>query len=350
MADIIVASISLKDRTVGYYNLKTGEKIPIIRNLKSKSDINAIIEARSIVLCESIYPSDLNSSQVSLVIVVPDDYRYGQRLTLYNFCKTQFDISWHRIISETRALALSAEPQEDRGAICFSYNNKSRILAYCCAEIDDDVYQIKSTSFIKKDDEDIKSVFIDKIRQSLRSVLRLDLYSEAYFSPDVLFMEDIRKHLETIGIVKMRTIAGETLHSNMLRWVSGMLRKTSGAKKLLLDAIPYEIETAHEIAIEKDDPMIISHLEKLTTVMDKQEIADISLVVNYPDQNHSELIGVYSAKINSVKKAETDIIEIETYCDAGGIISVNALMENNGKTYHYHLTGPKQGFGKYEDK
>lgn len=349
MADNIVASISLKDRTVGYYNLRSGEKIPMIRNLKSKSDINAIIEARSIAFCESIYPSDLDSPRASLVIIVPDDYRYGQRLTLYNFCKTQFDISWHRIISETRALALSAEPRENRGAICFSYNNKSRILAYCCVEIGDDVYEIKSTSFIKKDDEDTKSVFIDKIRQSLGSVLRLDLYSEAYFSPDALFMEDIRKHLEIIGIVKMRTIAGETLHSNMLRWVSGMLRKTSGAQ-LLLDAISYEIETAHEIAIKKDDTIPTSHLEKLTTVMDKQEMADISLVVNYPDQNHSELICVRSAKINSVKKAETDILEIETYCDAHGIISVNALMNNNGKTYHYHLTGPMQGFGKYEDR
>ena len=348
----IAACINLKDRTVGYYNHRIDPVSMVIRKLKSNSDINAIIEAKSMVFCNSIFPSDYINSSCCLIVIVPDDYKYSQRLALYDFCKTQNDISFFRVISMTRALALSVENAHDKNIICIDYNNK--ILSCCGLEIGDGVYEVFETFFVQFEKAGPDNI-ANKIKQSMKDACIYNStprhnhsswqhYAEAYFTPDNPFMQDIRDFLKSIGVRKMRTISNEDILNNtLLWWVRISTKKES---KLLLDQIPYEINTAHEISIKKDTTIPTSITKEFTTVKDKQEFADIPLVIEYLGLNRNELIGVYSIKINSSNKTENDIIQIETFCDADGIISVNALMKNDKKTYRYHLTGPMQGSGR----
>ncbi len=350
--------IDLKNRVVGYYDEKNDPATIAVKKLKSKVDINAIIEAKSLAFCDSIFPSDFDVLSLNFAIIIPDDYKYSQRLELYDFCKTQKDIAFFRMISTTRALALSIDTDCDKTVVCVDYNNDT--LSCCGLDYGDEVYNIFETFFISCNKNETTSI-AEKFKKSMKDTCdhnttrlhyhtQLQHYTEAYFSSNNPFMQDVREYFKSLGVIKMRTVSDDDIIENVLLWLSGIRSHLGKAKnqhiKLLLDSVPYEINTANEVAIQKDTTFPTSHTEKLTTVKNEQKTADIPFIVNYLGLNYSELVGLYSAKIDSAKKTEEEIIEIETGCDADGIISINASMKNNQKTIHYHLTGPLQGFGK----
>lgn len=303
--------------------------------LKSQNDFSMIIEAISFAQFKLGISRKKHTNNV--VIIVPDYYRYSQKVDINNFCRNTTSISYLRILSASNAMIFSvdfyiANAKNEETALFFNYLDEYLAITWC--EIGDGVCEVVKTWELKIKYDD-KS-FIDKIKQTLtyKTEPVFNRINACYFSNNVPHLEELRNFLHEKSIMKLRTLNEESYNLGgitQLKVAGGHIKN-----KLFLVATSQSIKTV-ELSIEKDTTYPTCKSETLTTVTDRQSTIEVPLWVQIPFSNNYELIDVFETKIDSDKSAREEKIQISMTIDANGFIGIEASTDQKKNIHLYNI-------------